>query len=90
MGRRGPRPRRPSYLAVVPEAMETADYPVRPPVAWDRLVLTEAQAAEFLKDARSTLMTCARAGNIPHYQVVGEFRYYVYDLLDYALSIRSN
>jgi hypothetical protein len=57
-----------------------------PPIAWNRLVLTEAQGAEFLQMARSTFRTKAAAGEWPRYWTGGEWRYYAYDLLDWLLE----
>jgi excisionase family DNA binding protein len=48
-------------------------------------VLTEEQAAEFLKRSRSWVRTKAQEGKIPRYADGGESRYYVYDLFDYIL-----
>jgi hypothetical protein len=85
MGKRGPRSRPPGVADVV--ALHAP--PERPPVVWDRIVLKEEQAAEFLKCSPQTLRRRASSGEISRYAVGGEFRYYVYDLLDYALSERS-
>ncbi|HEX6711565.1 MAG TPA: helix-turn-helix domain-containing protein [Rubrobacter sp.] len=63
-----------------------ADVRERLPVSWDRLVLKEEQAAEFLKCSPQTLRKRAASGEIPRYVVGGEYRYYVYDLLDYVIS----
>lgn len=46
----------------------------------------EEQAAEFLKLSPQTLRKRAASGEIPRYEVGGEYRYHVYDLLDYAVS----
>lgn len=84
MGKRGPRR---GVLAPVPSGpLQIIDAPERPPVSWDRLVLTEEQAAEFLKRSRSWVRARAQEGKIPRYADGGEHRYYVYDLLDYTLS----
>lgn len=58
----------------------------RPSVAWNRLVLTEEQAAEFLQCSPQTVRKRAAAGEFPRYRVGGEWRYYVYDLLDHVLT----
>lgn len=87
MGKRGPRPRH-GTVSVLPEP-EIADARERPPVAWDRIVLKEDQAAEFLKCSPQTLRKRAASGEVPRYGVGGEYRYYVYDLLDYALARTS-
>jgi hypothetical protein len=68
--------------------LESAAARERPPVAWDKLVLKEEQAAEFLKCSPQTIRKRAAAGDLPRRSVGGEFRYYVYDLLDYALGDR--
>jgi hypothetical protein len=86
MGKRGPRN---SPLSVLPDTERISDIRERPPVAWDRMILKEEQAAEFLKCSPQTLRKRAAAGEIPRYAAGGEFRYYVYDLLDYVLSERS-
>ena len=78
MAKRGPRTRPADVVQLHP-----APGSERPPVPWDRIVLTEAQAAEFLKVARSTVRKHAAAGRIPRYRVGSEYRYYVYDLIDY-------
>lgn len=49
------------------------------------MVLKEEQAAEFLKCSPQTLRKRAAAGEVPRYAVGGEWRYYVYDLLDHVI-----
>ena len=83
--KRGPRRRQKLPPPVLQPAPETRP-PERPPIPWDRLVLKEEQAAEFLKCSRSTLRKRAASGEVPRYAVGGEWRYYVYDLLDYVLA----
>ena len=84
VGKRGPRRR--SVEAEVVDALHLEPTPERPPVPWNRMVLKEEQAAEFLKVGRSTLRKRAAAGEVPRYLVGGEYRYYVYDLLDYVIG----
>ena len=86
MGKRGPRS---APLRAVPGTEQIVDMRERPPVEWDKIVLREEQAAEFLKCAPQTLRRRAAAGVVPRYLVGGEYRYYVYDLLDYVLSERG-
>jgi len=50
----------------------------------------EHQAAEFLKCSPQTMRQRAAAGEIPHHTVGGEYRYYVYDLLDYVLGPQAD
>lgn len=88
MGRRGPR-NPTSVLHALPGTQQIVDVRERPPVSWDRLVLKEEQAAEFLKCSPQTLRKRAASGEIPRYGVGGEYRYYVYDLLDYVFSDRD-
>ena len=78
-------PRNGQPVAVLPD-LEPAEARERPPVAWDRLVLKEHQAAEFLKCSPQTMRQRAASGEIPRHSVGGEYRYYVYDLLDYVLG----
>lgn len=86
MGKRGPRN---SSLSVLPGEVQIVDVRERPPVPWDRMVLKEEQAAEFLKCSPQTLRKRASSGEIPRYRVGGEWRYYVYDLLDYTLAKKA-
>lgn len=87
MGKRGPRD---PPLSVLPGTERIVDIRERPPVSWDRLVLKEDQAAEFLKCSPQTLRKRAASGEVPRYAVGGEWRYYVYDLLDLVLSAKSD
>lgn len=86
MGKRGPRTRPPVRLATTDDLHELqVSTPERPPGPWDRIVLTEEQAAEFLNRSRTWVRDKAREGKIPRYADGGEYHYYVYDLLDYTL-----
>ena len=46
MGKRGPRPRAAPGIAEIPAGAAPGPAPERPPVSWDRLILTAAQAGE--------------------------------------------
>lgn len=89
MGKRGPRPRNGRPVAVLPD-LEPGETRERPPVAWDKLVLKEEQAAEFLKLPRTTFRKKAAAGEFVRYGVTGgTYRYYVYDLMDWLMDRRD-
>ena len=85
-GKRGPRGLRP-----VPDVGTEASPPERPPLPWNRIVLKEDQAAEFLKLPRSTFRKKAAAGEFVRYGVTdGTYRYYAYDLLDWLNDRRAD
>ena len=54
------------------------------------MVLREEQAAEFLKCSPQALRKRAAGGEVPRYRVGGEWRYYVYDLLDHVLGAKGD
>lgn len=67
----------------IPEIADGADSALeRPRVDAEWLILTEEEAARVLKVARPTFRKWAGAGRVPRYQIGGEYRYYIYDLLD--------
>ena len=85
-GKRGPR-KAPLSVLASPDDLIVEEIPrERPQIPWDRIVLKEDQAAEFLKCSPQTLRKRAARGEVPRYGVGGEWRYYVYDLLDYVLG----
>ncbi len=61
-----------------------------PPGTPKRLILIEEQAAEFLNMPRPKFREMASKGTIPPLSYgLRSYRYYVYDLLDWALSQRD-
>lgn len=59
----------------------------RPVIQWDRLILREPDAAEFLKLPPSTFRAKAAAGEFDRHRLTdGTWGYYAYDLLDWFLS----
>jgi hypothetical protein len=67
-------------LAEVPGPRRSAKHHDRD--AW----ITPAQLAEFLKCSPQTLRKRATSSEVPRYTVGGEYRYFVYDLLDYVIG----
>lgn len=64
-----------------------ADEAERPAVPWDKLILREPDAAEFLKIPKSTFREKAARGEFERHRLTdGTYGYYVYDLLDWFLS----
>ena len=62
----------------------------RPPLPWNRLLLNAEQAAEFLKMPEPKFRSLAASGEFVRLPY-GEksYRYYAYDLLDWALAKRA-
>ena len=62
----------------------------RPPLPWNRLLLNEEQAADFLKMPRPKFRGLAASGEFIRVSYgLKSYRYYAYDLLDWALAKRA-
>ena len=62
----------------------------RPPLPWNRLLLNAEQAAEFLKMPEPKFRALAASGEFVRVPYgLKSYRYYAYDLLDWALAKRA-